>query len=138
MKGKILKEFLPIVKNYFPYITNEEVKFLDHGHDHYVLLIHNLHAFRFPRSSGNGLQDDVINIFSQKFAALSPAPIQKMTGHFDEESRVKYQTYDFLQGVGLSKEMAGKLSEAELLDIAKRLGKFSQYFIPFRLKMRMK
>lgn len=124
MRKDILNKYFPILKSHYPDCKEEEITIFDDGHDHYVLVVNNVHAFRFPRTDAHGKQDHVINAFSQKFAPVSPVPIQKMTGHVDSETGIKYQTYAFIPGVHLSREMASTLSEKELEGIAKDLGGF--------------
>lgn len=124
MSNDIVGKYLQIIKNHYPNVTREEIKLFDDGNDHYVLVVNDIHAFRFPRSNDHGKKDHVINAFSNKFVPISPVPIQKMTGHVDPETGIKYQTYEFIPGVHLSREMATTLTHEELISIAKDLGKF--------------
>lgn len=124
MNTEIFNKYLPIINIYYPECTSEKVALLDEGHDHYVFLVNKMHAFRFPRTDAHGKQDHVINAFSQKFAPISPVPIQKMAGHVDPKTSIKYQTYDFIPGVTLSRELAASLTEGELIEIAKDMGGF--------------
>ncbi len=124
MKQEIFVKYLPILKKHYPDCKEEEIKFFDDGHDHYVLVVNGTNAFRFPRTDVHGKQDHVINVFSHEFAPISPVPMQKMTGLVDSETGIRYQRYEFITGVQLSKEMAATLTEEELVTIATDMGKF--------------
>ncbi len=116
--------YLSIVKKQYPDCKEDSVLVFEDGNDHYVFVVDQKHAFRFPRTENHGKNDATINAFSQKFASLSPIPIQNMTGHVDSETGQRYQTYEFLPGLTFSEDFAKTLSEEEHIGIAKDLGNF--------------
>ncbi len=120
----VIEKYLPILVKHYPDITSDKIKLFDDGYDHYVLLVDNLHAFRFPRTEALGESDRVENALLIKFAQISPVAIQQITGHFDNESGINYQTYEFIPGIRLSRKMASSLTEQELVNIAIDMGNF--------------
>lgn len=123
MNKKVIDKYLPIIKGYYPKISPETVKLFDDGYDHYVLLVDNL-AFRFPRSKNHGKKDRAENIFLKEFAKTSPVPVQEMENRIDPKTGIGYQTYKFIPGIPLSKELTETFSEEELTSIATDMGKF--------------
>lgn len=64
----IVGNVFPIISNHYPNVSIEEVKLFDDGHDHYVVLLPNGIAFRFPRGNEYAKKDAVENIFLADFA----------------------------------------------------------------------
>lgn len=124
MENEIVKKYLPIIEKHIPHIRPERITLLDDGHDHYVLLVDAIHSFRFPRTEAHGEKDQVENAFLPRFAHISPVSVQQMVGHHDDKLGIPYQTYAFIPGVSLSRELAASLTEEELGTIAKDMGKF--------------
>jgi aminoglycoside 2''-phosphotransferase len=124
VKKELLEKYFPIIKKHFPNCQEESITFFDNGYDHFVFVIDGKHVLRFPRSPLHGKQDAIISEFSQLFAPFSPIPVQTMTSHVDEETNIKYQTYEFVSGVPLTPELAKELTGAELTELAKDVGKF--------------
>ncbi len=134
MQHSEYQNLLNVIKRHNPKFETNKVEVFENGYDHYVLLINNKYAFRFRRPGDHGLKDDEVAKFSQKFAALSPVPIQKFSPHIDPDTGIKYQTYEFIPGISLTKELASSLKKEELLVIAKDLGKFLTVLHAFPVK----
>ncbi len=118
------KQFLEIIKKHYPTISEGKIKFLDDGWDHYVFVIDGKTAFRFPRTSEDGKKDAIETEFFKLFAPTSPVPVQNMKLFNDEETGIRYQMYDFIQGIRFTRDLAKTFSEEELSSIATDLGKF--------------
>jgi len=116
MENNVVEKYLPIIVKHLPGVTIERVRLFDDGHVHYVLLVDNLYAFRFPRTKGHGEKDHVVIAFLNKLAQSSPTAVQQMTGYIDEATGIKYQRYEFIPGVRLSIKMASTLTEQDLVD----------------------
>ncbi|MBI2032175.1 MAG: hypothetical protein HYT09_00865, partial [Candidatus Levybacteria bacterium] len=63
MKREILRKYFPIIKKHYPECKEDEIEVIDSGHDHFILLVKNLYAFRFPRTDGHGKNDHMENSF---------------------------------------------------------------------------
>lgn len=116
--------FFSIIKKKFPDIKQGRITFLNDGWDHYVYVIDNKTAFRFPRTAEYGQKDEIETNFFKAFTSQSPIRIQNMELFTDSETGIRYQMYDFIQGERFTKELAKTLSTEELSYIAKELGKF--------------
>lgn len=116
--------FLSIIKTHFPNVTENKITFLDDGWDHYVFVINDKTAFRFPRTEEHGKKDEIETKFFEMFAPMSPVSVQNMKLLIDEETGIRYQMYDFIQGVRFTRDVAKTFSEEELSLIAIDLGKF--------------
>lgn len=123
MSRKIIDKYLPIIRNFYPKIYPDSIKLFDDGYDHYVLVADD-QAFRFPRSKNHGKRDRAENLFLKVFAKTSPVPVQDMESHTDPKASIAFQTYKFIPGIQLSKELAQTLNEQELTNIATDMGKF--------------
>lgn len=55
---------------------------------------------------------------------MSPVKVQEMEEHQDNDAGITYQTYEFITGVGFTKEVAAAFSQDELQKIATNLGEF--------------
>jgi aminoglycoside phosphotransferase (APT) family kinase protein len=124
MGETIIQKYLPIIRNDYADCNTSDITLLDDGHDHYVLVLKDSHAFRFPRTEAHGKKDHVENNFLKDFAKNSPIAVQQITGHTDKETGTQYQTYDFIPGVRLSRETAATLSPQELISVGSAMGKF--------------
>lgn len=133
MNRKVIEKYFPIVKKYFPNCKKEKIELLDDGYDHFVLLVDNLHAFRFPRTEIHGKKDHVENKFLKRFAINSPVCIPLMSGQIDQNTGIKYQIYEFIQGIKLSKELVLTLTEQELITLAIDMGRFLTQLHSFSL-----
>ncbi len=131
MENEIRKTYFPIIRKHYPNCAVDDVQIFDNGYDHFVLVVDTIHAFRFPRTKNNWKKDHIEIEFFKQFASTSPIRVQQISGHRDEVTKIKYQTYEFLQGIPFSKEMAAKLKEEELLGIAKDLGNFLSHVHTF-------
>lgn len=117
-------KFLKIIKTHFPQVKEDQITFLDDGWDHYVYVIDNTIAFRFPRTEEYGKKDEIETKFFEIFASTSPVKVQDMKLLIDKDSGIRYQMYDFIQGMRFTNDLAETLSEKELSSIATDLGKF--------------
>lgn len=124
MDKNLIEKYLPLIKKYFPECKEDKIKFFNDGWDHYVFVLNDKHVFRFPRTEVLGKKDRVENNFLKRFTLVSPVLVPQMIGRFDEKTGIKYQTYEFIEGVRLSQALATTLTEQELVIIAKQMGKF--------------
>lgn len=124
MDDASMEKYFPIIKKYFPECKKNKIKFFNDGCDHYVFVLNDKHVFRFPRTKALGKKDYVENKFLKIFALDSSILVPQMIGHFDEKTSIKYQTYEFIKGMHLSKELAATLAEQELIIIATEMGRF--------------
>lgn len=115
---------LSIIKKQFPQVSKDRIHFLDDGWDHYVYVIDDKTAFRFPRTKEHGQKDKVETKFFESFASKSPVRVQNMKLFTDAETGIRYQMYDFIPGERFTRDLAKTLSFKELSDIAKSLGQF--------------
>jgi aminoglycoside phosphotransferase (APT) family kinase protein len=119
----ILQKYLPIMRKHFPDVNVYEIKSFNDGHDHFVFLLPNGVAFRFPRGEEYGKKDAVITAFLHEFAKQSPIPIQVFEDNIDGKAG-NYQTYSFIQGTKFLPEVANRFSPEERYKVAKQLGEF--------------
>jgi len=124
MNSNVLDKYFPIILKNHPQLKETDIKVFEDGHDHYVFLVEGNHVFRFPRTDAHGKNDEVENIFSREFAKVSPVRVQEVTGHVDQDTGMKYQTYEFIHGKQLSRDFASTLTKDELISIGKDMGRF--------------
>src|SRR3989344_5552499 len=100
------EKFLHIIRSHIPNVTENQITFLDDGWDHYVYVIDDKTAFRFPRTSEDGKKDAIETEFFKLFATTSPIKVQNMKLFNDEGTGIRYQMYDFIQGIRFTKDLA--------------------------------
>jgi aminoglycoside 2''-phosphotransferase len=117
------QKYIHVIQNHYPDVRESSLKLFDDGHDHYVFLLSNGVAFRFPRGEEYGKKDAIITAFLHEFAKQSSLPIQEFESHTDEKVGA-YQTYYFIQGTKFLPNVARTFRQDEKLQIARQIGKF--------------
>jgi len=119
-----IRKYLQAVQKYYTNISPEDISVFQEGYDHDVLVINNTQAFRFPRTKDQEQLDLVENIFLSEFAFVSPISVQKMISHDALFNEMSFQIYKFIPGLQLTKKLDKTLTEQELIDVARDMGKF--------------
>lgn len=116
------EKYLNIIKEKYPRVNENHIQTLFNGNDHYVFVVNNKIAFRFPK------EPQEINskraIFLEKFASLSPIELPQIETHKDQETGINYEINNFLPGVSFYPEIATTFSHDERMAVARKLGNF--------------
>ena len=118
-----LEEYIKVVKNHHPDITDQVIKIFDQGWDHIVIVINGKDTYRFPRGEDYKRHLPIEVAFINEFISQSPITIPKPSLHTDEKIGV-YATYPFIEGVPFTTEIARTFTQEELHEIAEKMGKF--------------
>lgn len=122
MNQETREKYLKITRKHFPKTNNSDIQTFFNGNDHFVFVVDNKKAVRFPKVPRK------INakraLFLEKFAVTSPLPLPKIEIHTDQEMNINYEINTFLPGVSFYPSVATTFSHEELMQVAKKLGEF--------------
>lgn len=133
MSDDILERHLPVIKRHSPLVNSSAIIPHYDGHDHYVFVVDDRLAFRFPRSQHHGQKNAIENIFLSEFAKSSPIPVQAFEAYEDAETGLHYQVYPFIPGVGLTTGSSRIVPATQLMSVAANLGSFLKILHAFPL-----
>src|SRR6266699_3067860 len=112
MDDLVNEKYLKIIKKKFPDLSDESIKTFLAGNDHYVFVVNNKTAFRFPKEPRE-INPKRAN-FLEKFASFSPIELPEIEIHKDQETGINYEINNFLPGVSFYPEIAATFSQDEM------------------------
>lgn len=121
MNSKINKVYFEIIQKHFSDLTTYDLINSFDGNDHWVFVVKNK-SFRFPKVPRE-IDSKKAN-FLKRLAPLSPLPLPIIEIHKDEDTGIYYEINDYVPGVSFYPSIAKTFSHDELLEVAKKLGKF--------------
>lgn len=133
MKSKY-KHFLDILKKNCHDYKEEQIKIFDDGWDKVAILLGKT-IYAFPRNKNVEKLLSPVVLFTQEFSKISPVKIPVMTLHIDS---ITYITYQFINGVPLTKEIFKGFTKEKQMQVAKELGQFLKLLHTFPLNKALK
>jgi aminoglycoside 2''-phosphotransferase len=122
MTAKIDGVYFEIIQKHFPDVKAEDVKILSNGNDHFVYVVKEQIAFRFPKIPRE--IDSRRSDFLKELMPLSPFPLPTIEIHKDENTGLYYEMNTYIPGVSFYPEIARAFSRDELIVVAQKLGTF--------------
>ncbi|HSW88625.1 MAG TPA: phosphotransferase [Candidatus Saccharimonadales bacterium] len=118
---QVKQQALQIIKKHYPNVSEENITFAQ-GNDHYVFIMNNEVAFRFPKVPRD--IDPKRANFLELLASETDLHLPTIEIHKDTETGIMYEVNKFLPGVSFYPSIAFTFSHAELMTIAQKLGGF--------------
>src|SRR6266700_812027 len=96
MKEQTKQQALTIIKKHYPNVSEENISFTQ-GNNHYVFIVNDEVAFRFPKVPRD--IDQKRSNFLKLLASDTDLPLPTIEIHRDAETGIAYELNKFLPGV---------------------------------------